>query len=88
MYSREIDGQVLILSASGWTYRNTFVLYDHETESIWYHLEGEDELTCISGHWQDRKLPEMGATTTRWSNWKKDHSETKFLNANAIKTGN
>ncbi len=79
MYSREIDGQVLTLSASGWTYNFTFVLYDYETESLWYHLEGEDSLTCISGKWADRKLPELGAVVTRWREWKARYPETKFV---------
>jgi hypothetical protein len=35
VYSREIDGKTLTLSASGWTYDRLFVLYDYETESIW-----------------------------------------------------
>ena len=40
MYSREIDGEILTLSAGGWTYGRTFVLFDYETESLWYHLQG------------------------------------------------
>ncbi len=79
MYSREIDGQKLTLSASGWTYNYTFVLYDYQTESLWYHLEGEDSLTCIAGAWADRKLPELGATVTRWREWKAEHPETRFV---------
>jgi len=79
VYSREIDGQVLTLSASGWTYRNTFVLYDYETESLWYHLEGEDGLTCISGEFADTKLPEFQSTVTRWKTWKNMHPDSKFL---------
>ena len=56
MYSRELDGKELTLRASGWTYKNTFVLYDRQTESLWYHLEGTDGLTCINGFYQDRTL--------------------------------
>lgn len=41
VYSREIDGTILTLVASGWTYgeaisRSTFVLADKETESLWF----------------------------------------------------
>ena len=49
IYYREIDGRVLTLSASGWTYRSTFVLFDYETESLWYDF-GDYHLTCIAGH--------------------------------------
>lgn len=79
MYSREIDGEVLILSASGWTYDFTFVLYDYETESLWYHMPGDDGLTCISGFYADRKLFEYSSTQGRWSNWFAEYPDSKFL---------
>lgn len=79
MYSREIDGRVLTLSASGWTFRNTFVLFDYETESLWYHLEGRDGLTCISGFYADRHLKEFPSTFTRWNEWKTMYPDTGVL---------
>jgi len=79
VYSREIDGEILTLSASGWTYRRTFVLYDYETESMWYHLQGDDGLTCISGVYADRRLPELKSTVSRWSKWKADFPDSEFL---------
>lgn len=79
VYSREIDGEILTLSASGWTYRWTFVLFDYETESLWYHLEGEDGLTCINGFYADRKLPELESTFTRWDSWKELNRDTQLL---------
>jgi len=79
VYSRVIDGQILTLSASGWTYDYTFVLYDHQTESLWYHLAGETGLTCVSGFYQDRKLEERTAVKTRWSNWSADHPDSKIM---------
>ncbi len=79
MYSREIDGKVLTLSASGWTYRMTFILYDYETESMWYHFEGQDGLTGISGVYADRRLPEFESTKTRWVDWWNNYPQSKFL---------
>ena len=79
MYSREIDDRTLTLSASGWTYRSTFVLYDIETETLWYHLRGEDGLTGINGVYADRKLPEFESTKTRWNTWRDSHPDTGFL---------
>ena len=79
MYSREIDDKVLTLSASGWTFDNTFVLFDYETESLWYHLPGEVGLTCISGQYADRKLAEFPSTKTRWNTWRDAHPTSKFL---------
>ncbi len=79
MYSRVIDGQSLTLASSGWTYRNTFVLYDRETESMWYHLEGTNGLTCIAGQFADRFLSEFKSTSTRWPAWLSQNPETKIL---------
>ena len=41
VYSRQIDGNIVTLAPSGWTYgqnasRSTFVLVDKETESLWF----------------------------------------------------
>jgi len=69
VYSREIDGITLTLAASGWTYDYTFVLYDHQTESLWYHIAGTTGLTCVSGEFEDRRLEELSSTKTRWETW-------------------
>jgi hypothetical protein len=78
VYSRHINRE-LTLSASGWTYKNTFVLYDHQTESLWYHLPGTDGLTCISGFYEDLVLGEFPSTKTRWHTWKQMHPDTKIM---------
>ncbi len=79
MYSREIDGQILTLSASGWTYKGTFVLFDYQTQSLWYHMPGEEGLTCISGYYVGRKLEEFPSTQTRWKTWWEENKHTKIL---------
>lgn len=79
MYSRELAGDTLTLGASGWTYESTFVLYDFKTESLWYHLDGTDGLTCISGPLADNRLPELQSVVMRWRDWKRAHPNSKFL---------
>ena len=80
MYSRELDGRTLTLAASGWTYANTFVLYDLETESLWYPFpESGGGLTGIAGPLRDRLLPELGSTQTSWRKWHEQHPDTKFM---------
>ena len=79
MYSREILDRVLTLSASGWTYNFTFVLYDYETESLWYHMFGEEGLRCISGFYADSNLEEFESTQIRWSEWVTLHPDTQIL---------
>jgi hypothetical protein len=79
VYSREIRGKILTLSASGWTYNNTFVLFDYETESIWYHMPGESGLTCISGFYEDEHLFEYESVQLRWSDWVAQNPDSKIL---------
>ena len=79
VYSREIDGKELTLSASGWTYNNTFVLFDRQTESLWYHLEGTDELTCVNGFYKDQTLDEYPSVSGRWNIWFTDNPDSKYL---------
>lgn len=79
MYSRELNGEILTLSASGWTYDNTFVLYDYQTESLWYHLPGQDGVRCISGVYADEKLSEFPSSFVRWNAWLSANPTTKFL---------
>jgi len=55
VYSREIDGITLTLIPSGWTYERTFVLYDRQTNSLWYPYE--KGLMGIQGVYFKRWLP-------------------------------
>ena len=79
MYSREIDGQTLTLAPSGWTYKRTFVLYDKETQTLWYPLPGTSGLTGISGPLADRFLPELKYTQTNWDQWHRENPDTKHM---------
>ncbi|MBD3334629.1 MAG: DUF3179 domain-containing protein [Candidatus Eisenbacteria bacterium] len=80
--SREIADSTLTLAPSGWTYEFTFVLYDYETESLWYPVadEGEAErFLCISGEYTGHKLEPMTGELKSWSEWVARHPETKIL---------
>lgn len=77
MYSREIDGTVLTISPSGWTYDRLFVLFDYQTESLWYHLPGTNALTCITGHYEGRTLPVVNYYEGLWPEWRTLYPKTK-----------
>jgi hypothetical protein len=75
VYSRRIDGMTLTLAPSGWTYENTFVLYDKESGTLWYpHEKG---LKGIQGRFFGKTLPGIHSEDTRWGNRvaKYPHSE-------------
>jgi hypothetical protein len=77
VYSRDIDGQTLTLVPSGWTYENTFVLYDKETGTLWY--PNKNSLLGIQGKYFNRLLPEVPHEVTRWKKWIKKYPHTKVL---------
>jgi hypothetical protein len=79
VYSRELDGEILTIAASGWTYDNLFVLQDYATHSLWYHLPGTTGLTCIAGEREGATLPAIDTYYGPWSGWIADHPGTLLL---------
>lgn len=79
VYSRTINGDTLVLGASGWTYNRTFVLRDCQTASMWHHLEGTVHRTAIVGPYADSTLAELPSVLTRWNSWKDSHPDSRFL---------
>ncbi len=77
MYSRQIDGRVLTIAPSGWTYDNTFVLYDRETETLWY--PDDKGLKGIQGKYFGRVLPKLDAEDTNWGEWRRRHPDSRIL---------
>ena len=79
MSGREIDDEILTLSASGWTYFTRFVLYDYETESMWFPIESRPQLTCVSGTYADRALEKFEFEVTSWQAWRARHPDSKYM---------
>lgn len=79
MYSRELDGKPLTLAASGWTYNRTFVLYDKETETLWYPFPDTNGLTAIAGPLEGKFLPTLPSTRASFREWHEIHPDTKFM---------
>ncbi len=77
MYSRTIDGEILTLAASGWTYKNTFVLYDKESGTLWY--PSDKGLMGIQGKYFKRWLEKIPFKKTTWEKWKKEYPDTEIL---------
>ena len=77
MYSRQIDDQILTIAPSGWTYKNTFVLYDKETGTLWYPFK--EGLMGIQGKYFKRWLPKISFEDTRWGKWIKEHPKSSIL---------
>ena len=77
MNSREVDGRVLNLAPSGWTYDFTFVLYDKESGSLWYPTE--DGLMGIQGPYFERFLKKLPSEDTQWRAWRRKYPDSLIL---------
>jgi len=77
VYSREIDGQTLNLSPSGWAYKNTFVLYDKESGTLWYPTWRG--LKGIQGKYNGRILKDVDSKDTNWGKWLSKNPNSKIL---------
>ena len=89
IYERNYNGNEITFALSGYTYFDEnvwdgldgFILWDRETESLWWPLIGKS----VSGPLKDVKLLEMDKANwedTRWCDLKK-----KFPNAQILKSG-
>jgi hypothetical protein len=77
VYSRELEGETLTIVPSGWTYKNTFVLYDRETGTMWYpYRKG---LKGIQGTHFEKWLPKVPSMDTQLRKWLKKYPDSKIL---------
>jgi len=75
-------GRELTFAPSGWLYDVTFVLYDHQTESLWYPHEDDDgviRITAIGGYYMGETIVELESETTKWVYWLRGHPDSKYM---------
>ena len=86
IYDRRIDGRVHTFALSGYTYfdpevwagMDGFVLWDRETESLWWPLIGK----AVSGPMLETPMTVYDQDTwsqTTWGAWKNDHPKSMVL---------
>lgn len=75
MYSRKLNGKVLEFGHEGVLYRNSFVMYDRKSDSLWVHTTGE----CVKGEMKGSQLKFIPSTITSWEQWKTKHPKTLVL---------
>ena len=75
VYSRELDGQVLLFGNTSALYQSDLVMYDHQTGSYWFQVIGEAIVGPLTGSW----LQLLPSQTTTWGRWKELHPKTKVL---------
>ncbi len=75
MYDRSLDGETLTFGHEGVLYRNSFVMYDKGSESLWVHVTGE----AIKGPKKGSQLRFLPSVIVPWGFWRTEHPETTVL---------
>lgn len=75
MYSRVIDDQTYTFGVSGKLIRNTLVMYDRQSDSLWSQLLGR----AVAGPLAGKELEFVPAVHTTWDDWKARHPDTVAL---------
>ena len=75
MYARQVDSRTLTFGVSGLLVRNSLVMYDHETGSLWSHLTGD----ALAGPLAGEHLELIASTQASWANWHRGHPSTFVL---------
>ncbi len=75
MYARTVNGKTLTFGVSGKLVRNSLVMYDRETHSLWSHLTGG----AIDGPMTGTQLQVLAARQTTWANWLRAYPGTTVL---------
>lgn len=75
MYGRTLGDRVLEFGHEGILYRNSFVMYDRQTRSLWVHTTGQ----AVKGELRGEKLHFLPSDVVTWQAWADAHPETLVL---------
>jgi hypothetical protein len=66
VYAREVNGKTLTFGVSGKLIRNSLVMFDRETGTLWSHLTGE----ALDGPLIGNDLKQVLSEQTTWGRWR------------------
>ncbi len=75
MYARDVGGKTLTFGVSGKLIRNSLVMFDRETGTLWSHLTGE----ALQGPMVGQHLQQVLSEQTTWGHWRSEHPGTLML---------
>lgn len=75
MYARQLDDQTLSFGVSGMLLRDSLVMYDRQTHSLWTQVDG----LGIRGPLKDATLQIVPAIHTTWNAWKRLYPDSTVL---------
>ena len=84
LFETHVEGreEPFVFGSSGFLYRSNKLMFDRETNSLWNQFTGESVTGPLAS--SGIKLKIRLVIITSWSNWKKQHPDTRFL---SLKTG-
>ena len=75
VYARTLGSQSYTFQVSGMLWRNSLIMRDRETGSLWSHVTGEG----LSGPAKGKRLEKSASVQTTWKNWRAAHPDTRVL---------
>jgi hypothetical protein len=75
VHARQVGDKTLTFIVSGKLWRNSLIMQDKETGSLWSHIMGD----CLDGEYAGSQLEMIPVVQTSWSQWVEDHPETRVL---------
>jgi hypothetical protein len=75
VHVRQVEDKTLTFIVSGKLWRNSLIMQDKETGSLWSHVTG----VCLEGEYKGTQLEMIPVVQTTWSQWVADHPETRVL---------
>ncbi len=75
VYDRRVDGQELTFGNTSALLDNDMVMYDHQTNSYWWHIAGR----AVVGELTGAELEPLPSSTTTWAEWQDRHPDTRVL---------
>ena len=75
VYDRRLDGRELTFGNTSALFDNDMVMYDHQTNSYWWHIAGRGIVGELSG----AELEPLPSSMSTWRDWRERHPETLVL---------
>jgi hypothetical protein len=75
VYARQLEGKRLSFIVSGMLWRDSLIMMDRETETLWSHVTGE----AIRGPLAGKRLEAIPVAHTTWAKWKAAHPGTLVM---------
>jgi len=75
VYARRLEDRTFTFIVSGKLWRNSLIMQDEETGSLWSHVSG----TALYGTMQGQELELFPTVQTTWAEWVAEHTDTDLL---------